>query len=242
MPKAVVVARMMSGLTARREASSSPMACRARGGRLATTTSAVPTSARTISRPSPHMGSRVRERLLRAICRYRAPSPFSPTGSTPRSSPPSRRSMRITSAPMSASMAAQYGPAIYRPKSSTRTPFSNPFMPAHPGDGVRERPAASGRPGQWPSTYPSPPRVETLFRRWSGFPHLPRPPPRLPCLPLPAPRAGAHTPRPRSGICMEHGMDAVKLQSAGKRPGAPEGSACAAWPRRRPFRTSTTLR
>src|SRR2546423_2708276 len=53
-----------------------------------------------------------------------APMPSSVTGVTQRSSPPSSRSTRMTSAPRSASNAPQYGPAMNRPKSTTRIPSS----------------------------------------------------------------------------------------------------------------------
>jgi hypothetical protein len=46
-------------------------------------------------------------RLLRFICKNSAPSPVGVTGAWKRSSLPSRFSMRITSAPCSASNAAQ---------------------------------------------------------------------------------------------------------------------------------------
>src|ERR1041384_7988887 len=51
-------------------------------------------------------------RLLRLQFRNRPPSPLSVTGPTLRSSPPERRSTRITSAPKSASSIAQRGPFI----------------------------------------------------------------------------------------------------------------------------------
>src|SRR5207244_3784327 len=125
-PKAVTVVRMMSGFTRRRLSRSRASARSTSGGRLATTTSAVATSLRTISRPSGHAGSSVMARLLRFMTRYSAPTPSGATGATQRSSPPPRRSMRITSAPRSARSAAQYGPAMYRPKSRTRVPVRTP--------------------------------------------------------------------------------------------------------------------
>jgi hypothetical protein len=86
---------------------------------LATTTSAVATSFRTISRPFGAAGSNVIPSLLRFIARNIAPPPVNgsvagpaPTGIMPRSSPPPIRSMRITSAPRSPSSAAQNGPAM----------------------------------------------------------------------------------------------------------------------------------
>src|SRR5262245_30242714 len=121
-PKAVTVVRMMSGFTRRRLSRSSARWRSTSGGRLATTTSAVATSFFTISRPFGDDGSSVIARLLRFMTRNIAPTPSSPTGATQRTSPPPSRSMRMTSAPRSASSAAQYGPAMYRPKSSTRMP------------------------------------------------------------------------------------------------------------------------
>ncbi len=111
-PNAVTVVRMMSGFTARRLSRSSASVRSTSGGRLATTTSAVATSLRTISRPSGQAGSSVIARLLRFITTYIAPTPSAPTGATHRSSPPPIRSIRMTSAPRSASSAAQYGPAM----------------------------------------------------------------------------------------------------------------------------------
>ena len=111
-PNAVTVVRMMSGLTARRLSRSSARERSTSGGRLATTTSAVATSFLTTSRPSGAAGSSVIARLFRFMTRNMAPTPSAPTGATQRSSPPPRRSMRITSAPRSASSAAQYGPAM----------------------------------------------------------------------------------------------------------------------------------
>src|SRR6266704_1990412 len=58
-PNAVTVVRMMSGFTRRRLSRSSASPRNTSGGRLATTTSAVPTSLRTISRPSALDGSSV---------------------------------------------------------------------------------------------------------------------------------------------------------------------------------------
>src|SRR5438874_2702117 len=81
-PKAVTVVRMMSGFTRRRLSRSSDRLRSTSGGRLATTTSAVATSFRTISRPLGDDGSRVIARLLRFMTRYIAPTPSSPTGAT----------------------------------------------------------------------------------------------------------------------------------------------------------------
>ena len=75
------------------------------------TTSAPFTSLATTSRPPGLAGSSVMLRLLRFICRNSEPAP-SASGAVKRSSLPSRFSMRITSAPYSASIAAQYGPAM----------------------------------------------------------------------------------------------------------------------------------
>jgi hypothetical protein len=106
-PNAVTVVRMMSGFTRRRLSRSSDSKRSTSGGRFATTTSAVATSFCTISRPCGCAGSSVMPRLFRFIARYSAPAPSAATGATQRSSPPSRRSMRTTSAPRSASSAAQ---------------------------------------------------------------------------------------------------------------------------------------
>src|SRR5437764_4017265 len=113
---------MMSGLTRRKLSRSSASERRTSGGRFATTTSALATGVLTTSRPSTEDGSSVMPRLLRFMTTYIAPIRSSVIGATQRSSPPPIRSMRITSAPRSASSAAQYGPAMYRPKSSTRMP------------------------------------------------------------------------------------------------------------------------
>src|SRR5262249_4394105 len=129
-PNAVTVVRMMSGFTRLRLSRSSDSERNTSGGRFATTTSAVATSFLTISRPSDEDGSSVMPRLLRFIVTYIAPIPSSLIGATQRSSPPPMRSMRITSAPRSARSAAQYGPAMYRPKSSTRMPSSTLVMAA----------------------------------------------------------------------------------------------------------------
>ena len=82
---------------------------------LAMTTSAPATSRRVISAPSGVVESSVRERLLRLHWRKVPPSPPSVTACTQRSSPPSRFSTRITSAPMSARMALHQGAAMKRP-------------------------------------------------------------------------------------------------------------------------------
>ena len=82
---------------------------------LATTMSAPATSCRVISAPSSVVESRVSERLLRLHWRNVPPSPPSVTACTQRSSPPSRFSTRITSAPMSARMALHHGAAMNRP-------------------------------------------------------------------------------------------------------------------------------
>src|SRR6266403_1903913 len=57
-PKPVTVVRMISGLVWRRLSRSSASDCKTRGGRLATMTSAVATSLRTISRPFGAAGER----------------------------------------------------------------------------------------------------------------------------------------------------------------------------------------
>src|SRR5580704_9398701 len=93
-----------------------------------------------ISRPRGPDGSSVRLRLLRFICKNRAPSRGSPSGVRPRgmsvrSSRPSRFSIRMTSAPRSPSSAAQNGPAMYRPKSATRRPSRGKVMSYSPGPG-----------------------------------------------------------------------------------------------------------
>jgi len=79
------------------------------------------------SRPSGFTTSSVMPRLPRLHCRNIAPTPSEVTGVIHRSSPPSTRSTRITSAPRSPSNAPQYGPAMYRPKSTTRVPSSTPI-------------------------------------------------------------------------------------------------------------------
>ena len=61
------------------------------------------------SAPSGVVESSVRERLLRLHWRNVPPSPPSVTACTQRSSPPSRFSTRITSAPMSARIALHHG-------------------------------------------------------------------------------------------------------------------------------------
>src|SRR3954447_1026251 len=90
------------------------------------TTSAVAISLAASSRPSGEVTSSVMPRLPRLHWRYIAPMPSEVTGVIQRSSPPSTRSTRMTSAPRSASSAPQYGPAMYRPKSTTRVPSSTP--------------------------------------------------------------------------------------------------------------------
>ena len=88
------------------------MASRVAGGRLATTTSAVATSWRTISRPSGFMGLSVRPSLLRPSWRKSEPSPAGEMGVRKRSSLPPTFSTRMTSAPRSPSRVAQKGPAM----------------------------------------------------------------------------------------------------------------------------------
>ena len=133
------------------------------------TTSAVPTSLRTISRPSGLSGFRVRQRLLRLTCRNIAPMPSSVTGVTQRSSPPSMRSTRMTSAPRSPSSAPHHGPAMYRPKSMTRTPSSTPAM--------ADLPLVSGPARAQPDA--SRDHVGSVRRRMNGRPQPhPRPRPR----------------------------------------------------------------
>ena len=68
-----------------------------------------------ISAPSGVVESSVSDRLFRLHCRKVPPSPPSVTDCTQRSSPPSRFSTRITSAPMSARMALHHGAAMKRP-------------------------------------------------------------------------------------------------------------------------------
>src|SRR5258705_11265943 len=135
-PNAVTAVRMMFGFTRRRLSRSSASPRNTSGGRFATTTSAVATSLRTTSRPSALDGSSVIARLLRFMTRNIAPTSSSPTGATHRSPPPPRRSIRMTSAPRSASNAAQYGPAMYRPKSRTRTPARTPL--SNPSDSLTQ--------------------------------------------------------------------------------------------------------
>src|SRR6185503_7411409 len=98
-------------------------------GRFATTMSALPTSRVITSDACGWPRSRVIPRLLRLQLRNNPPSPLSVTGPSLRSSPPSRRSTRITSAPKSANNIAQYGPARKRPKSMTRIPSRGPAIP-----------------------------------------------------------------------------------------------------------------
>src|SRR5215471_5115864 len=109
-------------------------------GKLAITTSAVLMSRAATSRPSGFDTSSVMPRLPRLTWRYMAPTPSDVTGVIHRSSPPSTRSTRITSAPRSASNAPQYGPAMYRPKSTTRVPSSTPMdRPPSPPATVGQR-------------------------------------------------------------------------------------------------------
>src|SRR3954447_8062605 len=114
------------------------------GGRLAITTSAVATNLATISRPSGLGGSRVIPSLPRLTWRYMAPTPSGVTGVTQRSSPPSMRSTRMTSAPRSRSSAPQYGPAMNLPKSITRTPSSTPMAAPFVRYGTSVRHCADG--------------------------------------------------------------------------------------------------
>jgi hypothetical protein len=128
VPNALVATRMARALSAEMLAWSSPMARSVAPGMLAITMSLRATSRRTISRPSGAVGSSVSDRLPRFTCMYSPPSPLSANGRMKRSSLPPTLSMRITSAPWSASSAAQNGPAMKRPKSSTRMPASTPSL------------------------------------------------------------------------------------------------------------------
>ena len=103
---------MMSSFVSRRLSRSRRIASSVAGGKFATTTSAVATSRRTISRPAGFIGLSVSDRLFRFICRNMPPSPVGVTGAMKRSSLPRTFSTRITSAPRSPSRAAQNGPAM----------------------------------------------------------------------------------------------------------------------------------
>ena len=120
------------GLRACTDSKSRPRDCRARGRRLSTTTSAHPSSPSRTCRPSGVVRSTAMLRLLR----------FTPTN-TPLSSPrrgPIRRvsspaggSSFTTSAPMSPSSVAAYGPASIDAASSTLMPSNAATATPHSG-------------------------------------------------------------------------------------------------------------
>src|SRR3954469_24392189 len=99
------------------------------GPKFSTSTSAFAASRRSTSAPPLVFRSRTSTRLLRFIIMKAADSPRFVGGAMRRvSSPPGLRSILITSAPMSASIIVQVGPAITWVRSMTFRPASGPIV------------------------------------------------------------------------------------------------------------------
>src|SRR3954471_7227574 len=118
------------GFSRDRTSQPSPHFSSAPGRKFSTTMCALRARRRTISWPSGRRRLQVTDFLLRDCTCHQSDVPFRMRRHLRRGSPSPGGSILITSAPKSASVLAQNGPAMRLPSSSTRIPVKGPDMQA----------------------------------------------------------------------------------------------------------------